>query len=142
MENLHYLLGIAWHPLPYEGAYKNGCLLVYSGDDNKVSLIEGPSPHYPSGVKSLREWFSFQPRYLVTNEGKNRIVVEAPGWFERICQEAGCAWFLPLAKQIAEGAAISTEEITEVYASHHQGRPMPRASVHKLIELAKAEYGW
>src|SRR6187551_83111 len=118
---------------PRAGAYGEGWLIAFIPDDQRVTLFEGPSPHFHSPVKSIEAWFEFQPKYVVTQEGKNSLVVEPPGWFERKLKESHCDWFLPIARRIAIGERVPIEEITAAYSGSHDGQSMLHGSIEELF---------
>jgi hypothetical protein len=62
-----------------------------------------------------------------------KIEQEPPGWFNRLCQDLGCEWFVPMAQRMAEGEHVALEEIQASYLAHN-GKPMPCGTWGVLFE--------
>jgi hypothetical protein len=60
---------------------------------------------------------------------------EPAGWFERMCAEANCEWFVPLAKRMAAGEAVPLKEIQSAYRHHNGGKEMPCGDWGVLFSL-------
>lgn len=136
-QNEHYLIGVLSRAHSEVDRYWDGWPVVFSGSNQVVSLLEGPSGHYHGSTKRIVEWLHFRPRSIVEVEGKRQMVEAPSGWFERKLAEAGCGWFIPIAHRIAAGEKVPLEEITSAYAAANQGQPMPRGTIEELFAYAK-----
>ncbi len=122
--------------------YGDGWLIAFIEGDQRLALFEGPTAHYHSPVKAMNDWFHFQPRYVAHEGGKKVILEEAPGWFERSLRNAGCDWFLPIAKRIALGERVPVKELLTVFSNNNGGREMPHGSINFLFREAKLSGAW
>jgi hypothetical protein len=113
---------------------RSAWLLCFSPQDQRLALLEGPSPHDHGSVMEMGSWITHQPVKPWTYGDAPGIQLEPPGWFERILGASGGDWFFPIAKRIAAAEKVPLEEITAAYAAHNGGHQMPQGTIRELFD--------
>jgi hypothetical protein len=99
------------------------------GEEEAIAIQTERGPGAHGSVLSPKAMVSFRPHKFTYSviDGVARIEKmeqEPPGWFDRLCQDLGCEWFVPMARRMAEGEHVALEEIQASYLAHN-GKPMP-----------------
>jgi len=99
-----------------------------SGQEEAIIVQLGEGPHCEEKTLSPREMLQFNYKTVLWREveGERRFggIAEDPKWFEKKCKEAGCEWFVPMARRMAVGEHVALEEIQVSYLARN-GKPMP-----------------
>jgi len=142
MSGTSFLLGVVPSD-SVENRKRKGWILIYTpaglhgSNVPLIGLYEGPNGHYEGGSVEASVWLQRRPS---TFDLVDSQIVEnrpEPGWFERLCREVGCAWFVPIAQRLAAGENVPLEEIQCTYSLHHHGAHMPQGDLTDLFKIAK-----
>jgi hypothetical protein len=58
-------------------------------------------------------------------------------FLERMCVDAGCAWFVPMFRRLASGEDVPLEEIQIAYMAHNNGRRMRDGTLWSLFDPSR-----
>jgi hypothetical protein len=108
-------------------------LILYRPRDRKVVMTGARQSAHDLVENDLQTWLSTRP-HRVAATTRSEAQDEQPGaWFRRVCVEAGCGWFLPLARRIAAGEPVAPDEIVGTYAANYHGQAMPCGFFEDLV---------
>ena len=135
-----FLLGVV--PLDsVENRRRRGSLITYTPEKSYLSdapligLFQGPTGHDEGGATDAATWLKRRPPTFEKVKGRVVEEVPPPGWFERLCQESGCSWFVPILHRLAGGEEIPLEEIQRACAAAKNGARMPEGELTDFFRM-------
>ena len=138
-EPIRYLVGSKEGTIYSKLQVSHAPLGVYN-DEPTVIVQIGEGPVAEGCVLPPKKILDFSPHIFRDKaiDGKLKMVgmeQEAPGWFARKCEEAGCSWFVPFVERMASGETVSLEEIQTAYRANNGGKEMISGVYGKPFKL-------
>lgn len=123
-----YLLGIVAGSTPELAKYRGYLLsLIPAGTAlsiKPVICLDEPAHRGESFARNANRWLRGWPEPEVPY---GTVVRPEPGrsyFLERMCADAGCAWFIPMFRRMASEEEVPIEEIQRAYQAHNGGQSM------------------